>query len=343
MNAPIRSMVAGVATLQPDDPALTAALALSRRTGAQLHLVHVDPADSSHGMGVSLSRSSALRGVVESVAPGATATPRVICRAMTGDPEQRLREAAAAAGVDLMLLGATRRGPFARAVQGTRATHLLRNARVPILVLRGALPDRPLRVLLTTDLSHHAAHAHARGLALARALGTGEPEMRSLFVQAPFLAEGTTPLPVPPQVDAGRELADFLEAEVPHAPITPCIRDGDPSSQIVSEAREWGADLVVMGTHGAAAPAACCWAAWPSRCSAARPAPCSSSLRWGCTACAGIRTPCMRRRRRTSGTQRRMRIGGAPSGGRRRWAMDEARSMRPAGTVWAGIHSVHYC
>lgn len=251
MNHPIRRLVAGIATLQPEDPALRAALRLSDRTGAELHLVHVDAAEPIPGMSVSLSRSGALRGVVESVAPGATATDRVVCRALTGNPELRLREAVAASGADLMVLGATRRGPLASAVLGTTATHLLRSARVPMLVLRGPLPDRPLRVLMTTDLSHHAAHAHARGLSVARGLGGGAaPELRSLYVQTPYLEEGPLPLPLPAESVAERELAEFLEAEVPHADITPCVRSGDPASTIVHEAQAWDADLVVVGTHG---------------------------------------------------------------------------------------------
>lgn len=250
MNRPIRSMVAGVATLQPDDPALRAALELSARTGAELHLVHVDTADANPGMTVSLSRTSALRGVVESVAPGATATGRVTCRALTGDPEERLMETVRARQPDLLVLGATRRGPIARAMLGTTATHLLRTARIPILVVRGTLPQRPLRVLLTTDLSHHAAHAHARGLSLARTLGEGEPVLRSLYVQTPYLGDAPLPVPLPLPADAERELLDFLQAEVPHADISPCVRSGDPAYQIVHEAQTWQADVVVMGTHG---------------------------------------------------------------------------------------------
>jgi nucleotide-binding universal stress UspA family protein len=251
MNRPIHRLVAGIATLQPDDPALAAALRLSERTGAELHLVHVDAAEAIPGMAVSLSRSGALRGVVESVAPGTTASGRVRCRALTGNPERRLREAAATSGADLMVLGATRRGPLARAVLGTTATHLLRTVRIPMLVVRGTLPDRPLRVLLTTDLSHHAAHAHARGLSLARGLGAGaEPELRSLYVQTPYLADGPLPLPLPSESVAERDLAEFLEAEVPNAPITPRVRSGDAAMGIVNEARAWDADVVVMGTHG---------------------------------------------------------------------------------------------
>jgi nucleotide-binding universal stress UspA family protein len=28
------------------------------------------------------------------------------------------------------------------------------------------------------------------------------------------------------------------------------VRTGDPSSEIVDEAREWSADLIVLGSHG---------------------------------------------------------------------------------------------
>lgn len=250
MSTLLRTMVAGVATLNPDDPALRAALDLSARTGAELHLLHVESTSANPGAPVSLSRTSALWGVVETVAPGVCGTGRVVCRSLTGSPEQMLREVASASYADLMVLGATRRSHLAGVVMGTTAGRVLRTSRIPILVASGALPNRPLRVLLTTDLSRHGVHAHARGLALARALGAGEePELRTLFVQPPDLADGPLPMPAP-AFDAHGALAAFLEAEVPRVPSAPRVRMGDPAYEIVREAEEWGADLVVMGTHG---------------------------------------------------------------------------------------------
>lgn len=250
MNVPIRRMLAGIATLHADDPALAPALALSARTGAELHLVHVDPAESGQGKPGVLSRGRALLGLVDAVAPGTAGTGRVLCRVLTGAPEQVMRTTAIGAGADLMVLGPTRRGRLAGAVLGTTAGHLLRGTRIPVLVVHDSLPDRPLRVLLTTDLSHHSARAHSRGLALARALSAGgEPELRSLFVRPPELGE--LPLPAAWPADAAEhELAEFLRAEVPPAPVTPCVRTGDPAHEIVSAAREWQADLIVTGTHG---------------------------------------------------------------------------------------------
>lgn len=250
MIPPIRRMLAGVASLTPDDLALAAALPLSTRTGSDLTLVHVDTTDGNSGTSVSLSRSNALRGVVESAAPGVTATGRVTCRALAGDPEQRLREAVDAFGAELVVLGATRRGPLARTLLGTTATHLLRRLHVPMLVVRGPLPRRPLRVLFTTDLSRHAAAAHTRGLSLAGALSNGAPELRSLFVQVPYLGDAPLAVPLPPVADAERALAAFLDAEAPRLPVAACVRTGDPAMTIVDEARAWEADVIVMGTHG---------------------------------------------------------------------------------------------
>lgn len=249
MNRPLRRLVAGVATLTPEDPALRAALGISDRTGAELHLLHVESSDANPGAPVTLSRTSALRGLVESVEPGVTHTGRVLCRALTGDAERLLRDVSSASFADLLVLGATRRGALAGAVLGTTATHVLRTSRTPMLVARGALPDRPLRVLLTTDLSHHSVHAHARGLALARSLGGPEPEVRTLFVQPPDLGDGALPMhTASPAVDA--ELEAFLAAEVPPAPTARRIRTGDAAYEIVREAEDWQADLIVLGTHG---------------------------------------------------------------------------------------------
>lgn len=249
MTPPIRRLLAGVATLQPDDPALAAALGLAARAGADLQLVHVMAPDPADAAPATLSRGSALRAVVEGAAPDAQ-NGRVSCRAVAGTPERVLRGAAVACNADVLVLGATRRGALAGAVLGTTAGRVLRSARTPMLVVRGPLPDRPLRVLLTTDLSPHAAHAHSRGLALARGLGgPDEPELRTLFVQPPELGGGYT-VPLPWEASAEQELADFLDAGVPRVRSTPRIRAGDPAYEIVREAREWQADVIVLGTHG---------------------------------------------------------------------------------------------
>jgi hypothetical protein len=46
MSTPLRTLVAGVATLSPGDPVLLPALRLAERTGATLYLVHAYTPDS---------------------------------------------------------------------------------------------------------------------------------------------------------------------------------------------------------------------------------------------------------------------------------------------------------
>jgi nucleotide-binding universal stress UspA family protein len=244
MPSPIRRLVAGVATLRPDDPALVAGLRLSARLGAELHLVHVAAPAAGKPEPKALEE---LREAAESAAPGAVGAR---CRVVTGIPEQRLLEAAAEAEASLLVLGPTRRTPLASAVLGTTASHVIRTSRVPVLVVREPLPDRPLRVLLTTDLSRHAAFTHAWGGGVARALCAPETaEMRSLFVTAPVPGEPAVSRDHA-DVNAARDLLDFLLAEVPATTSAPRVRRGDAALEIVREAQEWGADLLVLGTHG---------------------------------------------------------------------------------------------
>jgi nucleotide-binding universal stress UspA family protein len=253
MRPLIRRIVAGVATLRTDDPALVSAFRLAGRLNAELHLVHVrsgpHPPDALDAFESRLDLEE-----LAAAADPAAATLRIICHVVGGRAEDRLREITTRIDADLLVLGATRRGTVAGAVLGTTAGHLLRAVHTPVLVVRGSFPAAPARVLLTTDLSHHAVYAHRHGAALAAALcAPGAAEMRSLFVDPPPLHDDwlTAPLVQPDPED---ELRAFLEAEVPRTATVPSIRSGDPASEIVSAAREWPADLLVMGTHGRHGP-----------------------------------------------------------------------------------------
>jgi nucleotide-binding universal stress UspA family protein len=252
MRPLVHRIVAGVATLRPDDPALVSAVRLAARLDAELYLVHVR--NGGRASGVPAETGLDLKELAESADPAAAAGLRVICSIVDGRAEDRLRELTSQCDADLLVLGATRRGALAGAVLGTTAGHLLRSVHTPILVVRGSFPAAPVRVLLTTDLSHHAVYAHSRGAALATALcAPGAPELRSLFVDPPPLHDDwlTAPLEHPDPED---ELRAFLEAEVPRTPTAPAVRSGDPASEIISAARDWQADLLVMGTHGRHGP-----------------------------------------------------------------------------------------
>jgi nucleotide-binding universal stress UspA family protein len=260
MSTPVRTLVAGVATLSPGDPVLLPALRLAERTGAALYLVHAytpDPEVLSRyahqgysGADPAKLYDDALQARLEGEAYALSPDARVFCRAHAGKAEDVLPRVAAEVGADALLLAPTRRGPLAGALLGTTADHVLRHAKVPVLVLHGEPAFH--RVLLTTDLSPHSIPAHQRGLALACALtASRHPALRTLHVVPPASLEQTVDGADDDVNAAMRRLVAFLpgqavDGNVPAA----CVRFGLPDEAIVHEARAWSADLLVVGTHG---------------------------------------------------------------------------------------------
>ena len=49
-----------------------------------------------------------------------------------------------------------------------------------------------------------------------------------------------------------KEFVDLtaVKLEILGLSIETCVREGDPRTEIVEEAKEWGADLIVVGSHG---------------------------------------------------------------------------------------------
>lgn len=260
MSTPLRTLVAGVATLSPGDPVLLPALRLAERTGAALYLVHAytpDPAmlaryarQGHAGAEPARLYDEALQARLEGEALALCRHVHVVCRAHAGRPEEVLPRVAMEVGADALLLARTRRGPLAGALLGTTAEHVLRHATVPVLVLHGEPAFH--RVLLTTDLSAHSIPAHEKGLALACALAaTGHPSLRTLHVVPPASLEQTVDGADDDVNAAIRELATFLPAHAEKGKVpAACVRFGVPDEAIVHEARAWSADLLVLGTHG---------------------------------------------------------------------------------------------
>lgn len=255
MPGPLRTLVAGIAEVQTRDPLLTPALELAARLGAKLVLVHAFRAPArvlqAHAH-AGLGREAALRhyaaGLREMLEAdlhegGGPPAAQVEIRVREGDAPQVLMQETRSGGADLLLVGASRHATVVRTLLGTSTSaRVLRAARLPVLVLRGA-SYRPLeRVLVATDLSRSSAQAHRAGLEVVAALpGGAEAEVRSVFVA-----------PEPELVEHERAELDHFLAELPprHHPVEPRVRVGLPTAGIVAEAAEWGAGLLVLGTHG---------------------------------------------------------------------------------------------
>jgi nucleotide-binding universal stress UspA family protein len=261
MSIQLRTVVVGVGSIHEPDPVLAAAAAVARRAGAALHAVHVfalpEPMlDAYARMGYLDSGvftryggefEARLRKLAAEVAPDL----QVKCHAIPGAASQALREVATSVGADLLVLGASHGGAMSRLFLGTTAESVIRTSRVPVLVLRARPEPLPRRVLVTTDVSAMSARVHEVGLDLAASIAGPEAlEIRSLLVVAYDAV-----LPPPLRRDLLEEAAEteharFVaqRAERP-APVARRVRFGDPAREIVAESAEWGADLVVLGTH----------------------------------------------------------------------------------------------
>lgn len=267
MVEPIRTVVVGVASAAEPDPVLPTAVDLAERLGAALHVVNVFElpdrivtAYAAYAQYVDPRLNQRYADQVrerlqEQVKPFEQRVS-LRCHALEGSASERLCALATALDADLMIVGATRRGRILRHVLGTTAERILRASPVPVLVLGDRLPQPVRRVLLTTDLSPMSAAVHEEGLDAVEALfGAQALELRSLLVLRYDAA-----LPPPLRRDllqdaADGELARFLGERRSRAyTVESRVRTGDPVREIVSEAAEWPADLLVLGTRGEVGP-----------------------------------------------------------------------------------------
>lgn len=259
MTDALRIIVAGIATLEPDDPALAASIHLAERTGAELHLVHaypVDHAEQGWDLGVFIARPALFPAVMQSrlegLARAHATTDCVECVVMPGNPAEVLGTYARIIGADLLVLAPTRRAGAAGVVLGTTAARVLRTSAAPVLVLRERLAEKAARrVLVPTDLSEHSALALPAAMDLAAALAApAEPVLLPLFVQVPEV-DTDAPALVAAQIgQAEAELGAFLASIPAVEHVEGTVRVGSPAHEILAVARQWDADLVVLGTHG---------------------------------------------------------------------------------------------
>jgi len=258
MSAQLSTIVVGIGEQNGPDHALDTALELARQSGARVHAVHaftlpafftsvpgLDYVDARSVQAYASRMQAELEARVRRRHPRAAVT----CSAVPGTPDEVLRCEAERLGAELIVVGAVRKGRIAQAILGTTAQRVLRRAPVPVYVVRTAFRP-PRKVLLTTDLSELGAEVHERAMKMLPALAAAAvAEVRSLLV----MFYGIVPAPLPPEAlerAARAELGAFLAARAPAShPVTPAVRFGPPPGAIAEEALEWGADLVVLGTH----------------------------------------------------------------------------------------------
>jgi nucleotide-binding universal stress UspA family protein len=160
---------------------------------------------------------------------------------------------------DLVIMGSRGHGPIASLVMGSVSAEVVDHVHCPVLVARRPRADR---ILLATD-GMDGSRAATSFLADWHPQRDGEVLVVSVAqFEAPLLA-GIAPrmrVTSPTIYDEAREEARAIAARAADAacdllaaagiPAVSAVRDGHPSGEIVTAAREWPADLVVVGTRG---------------------------------------------------------------------------------------------
>jgi nucleotide-binding universal stress UspA family protein len=182
-----------------------------------------------------------------------------------GSPATRIVDVAAEEAVDLVVVGTHGRTGLGRLLIGSVADRLLRTAKCPVLTVRaqpdGATPVQGLRrILYVTDFSPASRAAWPWVLAFANATGAAVDLMHVAAQPVPdrhlspeTLGQMATLLREQAETEAERFLQDAARTwpgRLPRERVTVLIAQGVTGEQVSRRAKERGADLIVMGTHG---------------------------------------------------------------------------------------------
>ena len=263
-----RTIVVGTDFSDLSGRGLAAALRLSRshRTH-RLHVVHVLPAGGVLPPFIAESKTQeaerrALDAAKERLEALEARAPIEVTREVRlGSPARELARAAAEQCADLLVVAS--HSGIAQRVLGSVASSLIRVAQCPVMVVgdRGEEPDQLTRVLAAVDLSAISRNV-LHNAVVAAATVEGQVRVLSLF-EPPILRppdpDGWLPKYIGPE-----ELQDVAEHR--HAEVSALIRRSVPRNAVTIEvevqgrqpvpegilehAREWCADLVVIGSSG---------------------------------------------------------------------------------------------
>ncbi|NNG17730.1 MAG: universal stress protein [Gemmatimonadales bacterium] len=229
---------------------------LARRAGASLHVVSVVETvlPTLYGAGVFESEVGdalllrARRAAEVQARQAKAADPHF--HVVAGLPAPFITRLASETAADVVVVGAHPRPEVKRLLVGSTAESVIRLAHCPVLAAtaRRRAPFR--RVLAAVDLSPHARSVmHLAGVIVKvdgadlRILHVNEPFPPMLIEAAQFGADDL--------LKVGHEAFERLIEETRGLPESEhCERNGYAGHEILVEAREWEADLLIVGSQG---------------------------------------------------------------------------------------------
>jgi nucleotide-binding universal stress UspA family protein len=168
---------------------------------------------------------------------------------------------------DLIIMCVHGRGGIARVVEGSLAERIMEKQAVPVLLVRAGTDapfSRGIRTVLAAldgnpdhdqglPVAQEIASKTGAGLILATIVPTWFTLMGEKGATGRFLPAATAELLAQSEESAGRYLGERAEKLAAQGIATETVvRRGNPPRQIAYLAREKGADLIVLGTHGRA-------------------------------------------------------------------------------------------
>lgn len=231
-----RRIVAGVAPIRPRPEVIAWAATEAAARGAVLDLVAVGR--STQVAESALSWAASLASERQS---GLTVRHRVV----PGSAEQVLGEAAA--GADLLVIGADDQSPFMEAISGSVPGALLNSAPCPLVVVPtdAVHPDATAPVLVGVDTAEGSRPALDHGFAAAARSG------RPLHVVLCWTAPRDRTDRRTDRAEQHRALSIALSGYAEHypdVPVTELVLDADPIEELARRSRR--AALLVLGSRG---------------------------------------------------------------------------------------------
>lgn len=263
----LRTIVVGTDFSEDATAALGWAETIARDHGAHLVLVHAAPSEvlpapefiplpAEYYERIHAESRQRLEGIAAEVRQrGLT----VDCELLLSLPANGVLDVAARRNADLIVVGTRGQTGWKRALLGSTAARLVREATCPVLVVhpQDAGPPRPVRtIVVPTDFSEDASLA---ANAAAKLLGELGGERRLVLLHAYRCPIEAAHLPAKVLMDALRDAERAAQQSLeslaatlrrPGLTIDTMAREGYPPEVIVELARTAKADLIAMGTHG---------------------------------------------------------------------------------------------
>jgi len=239
--------------------AATTAVALTKLTGSELHVVTVAEEYPSYDAYRPLAERSrhlarkVLDGQVRKVEnlDGAVAQSHLAM----GRAGEEVVELAEEIEAGLVVMGSRGHGRMRRALMGSVSDSVVRHAHCPVMVVRWKPVVFPARILLATDGSKEAELAASITADLSKHTGS-ELHVVTVALENPSVYayyDVRHPAEVEQLRQEAREILDQQVARVLEAggsEAKPHVSMGVPGEEIVFMAEELGADLVVLGSRG---------------------------------------------------------------------------------------------